>query len=194
MIINNFWTIIVVVALMLGGLVYFCIKNEEKYSDSFVAIIIGTLTALIITSPVICLLLYTVCTTTTTKTYNENKELVSVNDYISTNQKLEGAFFLGIGGVSGDSKSEYTVVYAYKDESGIIRPKTQSVDKGQIGFKEDGLNTLEITYEKTTMKHDKVGSWLFKGSGEKEIGTKAVDYIFHVPEKSIIKDSKIDLK
>jgi lipopolysaccharide export LptBFGC system permease protein LptF len=193
-IINNYWTIVIIVGLILGILVAIYNKKYEgfKMGGMVLSFIIMQLVVGVV-SVILGFLILAICMTRTTESYSEKKELVSVNDYISTSQKVEGSFFLGIGSINGDSQSVYNVDYAYKDENGIIRPSVQNIEKSQIGFKEDGLNSLEITYEKTVYGSNKLGEWLFndkKTDGE----VKVKDYIFHVPEKSIIKDSKIDLK
>jgi hypothetical protein len=189
MIINNYWTIILV--LLISVLVIIFILTREIL-DTFVIGLALDIVLLIISLP-LCGVMYWFCNDFSTETYSEQTELVALNDYTGYKEKLNGSYFLFFGGISGEKSDTYNIRYAYKDNDGVIRIQSKEMNKNNTGFIEDNQKALEVKHEKKVMKLNSLGKFLFK-SDWGQWGDFETDYIFHIPKDSIIKDVNIDLK
>jgi len=193
MIINNYWTIITVLAILMGFVIdIHCKKSKEWCNDIGITILISEV-LLFITSLVLCFGLYAWSNTSTKSTYITKTELVALNDYTGFKEQLNGNYFLFFGSVNSEKSDTYNIRYAYKDINNIIRIKSKDMNMNHIGFFEDNQNIMEVVHEKNVFELDSLGKFLFKGSMG-EISDTETDYIFHIPKDSIIKDVNIDLK
>lgn len=195
MIINNYWTIVIAIGILLA--IALCVNKSLKdfLDDILFKIIIVVISEIVLfaISFVLCGILYWGCNHSTTETYNTQTELVALNDYTGYKDKLNGYYFLFFGGVSSESSSTYDIRYAYKDDNNVIRIQSKTMNKDNIGFLEDNQKILEIKHDKYVYKLDNLGKFLFK-EPIGEFGDHETDYIFHIPKDSIIKDVNIDLK
>jgi hypothetical protein len=189
MIINNYWTIILVILFLVLIIIFTATRD---FLDVFVIGLALDIVILVISIP-LCGIMYWFCNQVSTETYITKTELVALNDYTGYKEKLDGYYFLFFGGISSDKSNTYNIRYVYKDDSDVIRIQSKEMNKDNIGFYEDNQKILEIKHEKYVPKLNSLGQFLFKEPME-QWGDHETDYIFHIPKDSIIKDVNIDLK
>lgn len=189
MIINNFWTIATIINLIIFIIVYRKSKKEDKIFNSIGGYIIAILCEL-----VICMITYSSVNYSVTENYTVKTDLVALNDYTEMKEKLNGYYFLFLGGIDGEKTDTYNIRYAYKDSNEVIRIQSKDMQISKVGFIEDDSKEMEVVHEHKYHKLTEIGSLLFK-EPMTEIDTDfETDYIFHIPKDSIIKDVNIDLK
>lgn len=193
MIINNYWTIILIVAIIAGIIITICCKKSKEWHEDIWLTVLISEVLFFLASLVLCFGLFLWCNTSTKSTYTTKTELVALNDYTGLKEQLNGNYFLFFGSITGEKSDTYNIRYAYKDDNNIIRIKSKDMNMNHIGFYEDNQNTMEVVHEKNAFELDTLGKFLFKGSMG-NISDVETDYIFHIPKDSIIKDVNIDLK
>ena len=183
MIINNYWTIVTLVMIVVGVLTY----RKEKYSG-FVGleIVLNILIASLI-SLGICLILFLCGNKHERVEYENTTEIIALSDY--SGNKSSGNMFLLIG--SSSSSDTYNIRYATKTNEVI---KINSLEmSNKVGFVEDGnCKLIERGYSgKITLNI--LGRLLFNGDIS-DTGNTVESYEFHIPKESITNDINIDLK
>lgn len=128
------------------------------------------------------------------KDYSYKTELYNVNDFIGKEYNISGTSFIFVQANVSESDT-YNITYAYKDENGVIRPKQIKTNFDKIGYIEDGNSYYEEVHHGKFIIHSDLACKLF-GYNDKtqNMEDHIIDNIFHVPEGSIVKDKKIDLK
>lgn len=191
MIINNYWTLITIIGVLIAiGIAKHDKKTGEK--DTILGII-AIEVVLLIMAVVVCFLLALCKDHKVTETYTTKTELVALNDYTGLKEQLHGNYFLFFGSVDGEKTDTYNIRYAYKDSNNVIRIQSKNMNKDNIGFYEDDSKVMEVVHEKTHYELNAMGKLLFKNP-DCGVYDKEIDYIFHIPKDSIIKDINIDLK
>ena len=193
MIINNYWTIIFAIGILIGFVIVRCCKKSKEWcADIWMTVLISEV-LFFLASLVLCFGLYAWSNTSTKSTYTTKTELVALNDYTGFKEQLHGNYFLFFGSINSEKSDTYNVRFAYKDSNDIIRIQSKDMNFKNIGFYEDNQNIMEVTHVKNTFELDYLGKFLFKSSMG-QISDVETDYIFHIPKDSIIKDINIDLK
>ena len=189
MIINNYFTIVLIISLICGGFMGYVGFIEE---DFFEGIWCGTFVTIFMTFVLIIIgVLIDISMSDEIETnYTTETKLVALNDFISRESNVKGNFFLCINGSSSDT---YNIRYATKDDSEVIKINTIEVNNDNIGFVEDDNIEVVITHKKIEYKYNKVGEWLF-GYSIKELSDREIGYEFHIPKGSITNDIEVDLK
>lgn len=184
MIINNYWTIVILVMIGIGVRTY----KKEKYSGGFVGLEIwlNILMASLIASWV-CLMLFLCGSKHERIEYENTTEIIALSDY--SGNKSSGNMFLLIG--SSSSPDTYNIRYATKTNEVIKINSLEMSDK--VGFIEDGnCKLIERGYSgKITLNI--LGRLLFNGDIDETVNT-VESYEFHIPKGSITNDINIDLK
>ena len=189
MIINNFWTIAIIINSVICIIAYRKSEKEDKIFNAIGGFIIAVLCELIL-----CMITYSSVNYSTIEKYTVKTDLVALNDYTGMKAKLNGYYFLFLGGVNGEKTDTYNIRYAYKDENNVIRIQSKDMKISKVGFIEDDSKEMDVVHEHKYFQLTELGSFLFKHPMS-EIDTDfETDYIFHIPKDSIIKDVNIDLK
>lgn len=193
MIINNYWTIVFIIGIILGGfIIYSCINDKEKVG-AIIGCTLGVEFILLVLSLLLCSILYAFSNYKVTEKYSTKTELVALNDYTESKEKFSGGYFLFVGGISGEKSNTYNIRYAYKDNRGVTKIKSEDMNTNDVGFIEDDTRVMETYYEKKVYELNKLGRFLFKNPMNED-EPKLIDYVFHIPKDSITGDIAIDLK
>lgn len=191
MIINNYWTIVTFIGILIAILM---IRHDKKTGEKDTVLgIIAMEVILIVIAVIVCFFLVLCKDEKVTETYTTKTELVALNDYTGLKDKLNGNYFLFFGSIDGEKSDTYNIRYAYKDDNNVIRIQSKNMNNKDIGFYEDDSRTMEVVHEKIHYKLNSMGKLLFNNA-DSGIYDKEVDYTFHIPKDSIIKDVNIDLK
>lgn len=189
MIINNYWTIVTLVMIVVGVLTYR--KNKNKRNDTYTEVIANLFMVTLI-ALFLCFVLYCFCNTEERVEYRDIGELVALNDYTGQKSESSGGMFLLIGGYSRSNSDTYNIRYASKNSKGVIKINDMEMND-KVGFVDDNGYELVTVWHQTEYALNSLGSFLFNNPME-DCNKIITDYEFHISKGSITSEINIDLK
>lgn len=201
---QNITILTIIIPIIIGVIVALITFKKHNYED-----VISDFFATIIITFIICLIgRFTICILDETNqsinsetiTYSEEYDLRCLDDYIVNKQDTSstGAFLICAGYYSSSSENTqtYNIKYIYKNNDGVYKiDNIKDVNIDKVGFVTDGVNSIEKKYKQYKYNHRGIYAWLYNKETESTYSeAKIVEYIFHIPDNSIIDSKEIDLK
>jgi len=190
MIINNYWTIVTVIMIMIVIGIFINRMSKGKRNDTNIEIIAILFITLCI-ALCLCLGLWIGCNKGNVIEHRDSSQLVALNDYTGQKSESNGSMFLLIGGYSSSSSDTYNIRYASKT-NGVIKINNMEMND-KVGFVEDNNNELITIWSQKEYTLNSLGKFLFDSptsSWNKDIS----GYEFHILKGSITNEVEIDLK
>ena len=201
---QNITILTIIIPIIIGVIVALITFKKHNYED-----VISDFFATIIITFIICLLIRCCIfilddidqgLNSETITYSEEYDLRCLDDYIVNKQDTSstGAFLICAGYYSSGSENTqtYNIKYIYKNNDGVYKiDNIKDVNIDKVGFVTDGVNSIEKKYKQYKYNHRGIYAWLYNKETESTYSeAKIVEYIFHIPDNSIIDSKEIDLK
>lgn len=195
-------SIVIVLMVIIGRLIYYwkqppVERTSYGYTDDYIETSIGVVGVLFVTLLLLGagLKMASGSDEKETVTYrSEFTTITSLRDFTQDYSTASGSSFILVAHYQSESGELYNIRYVTKDENGVSRISTMEIDPLYVGFMEDGTEKLEVIYEEVTYSND--GDWRAELLDLEPYSptSKAIDYIFHIPENSIQSTTELNLE